>query len=111
MPGGDGTGPLGMGPMTGRRSGYCAGTNIPEYDNSIPRGFRGQGRGLGFGRRRRLGRGLGWLGAVVAAAGLFAHNRYVSKEDEKAMLTEQVKAMEEALANMKERLSEIERGG
>ena len=72
MPRGDGTGPMGMGPMTGRAAGYCAGYGAPGFMNPIPgRGFagrgigfgrgrggygRGMGRGMGFGR----GRGMGW---------------------------------------------------
>ena len=52
MPGGDRTGPMGMGPMTGRGAGYCAG-----YPNVNP--GRGLGRGLGRGRGR-LGNGLGF---------------------------------------------------
>jgi hypothetical protein len=55
MPGGDGTGPLGMGPRTGRAAGYCAGYPEPGYTNPIPR------RG-GFGLGRGLGRGRGWFG-------------------------------------------------
>lgn len=43
MPGGDGRGPLGSGPMTGRGAGYCAGFNGPGY---------AMGRGYGFGFRR-----------------------------------------------------------
>ena len=40
MPGGDGTGPLGLGPMTGRAAGYCAGYPVPGYMNPLPgRGF------------------------------------------------------------------------
>ena len=40
MPAGDGTGPLGFGPMTGRAAGYCAGYPVPGYMNPIPgRGF------------------------------------------------------------------------
>lgn len=31
MPAGDGTGPLGLGPMTGRAAGYCAGFPVPGY--------------------------------------------------------------------------------
>ena len=53
MPGGDGTGPGGMGPMTGRAAGYCAGYSMPGFMNPIP------GRGFGFGRGRAFGRGLG----------------------------------------------------
>ena len=50
MPRGDGTGPMGAGPMTGRRAGYCAGQVEPGYANPAPRlglarGFRGGGRG------------------------------------------------------------------
>ena len=40
MPGGDGTGPAGMGPMTGRAAGYCAGYPVPGYMNPAA------GRGL-----------------------------------------------------------------
>ena len=36
MPRGDGTGPGGMGPMTGRAAGYCAGYSVPGYMNPVP---------------------------------------------------------------------------
>ena len=36
MPAGDGTGPMGLGPMTGRAAGYCAGYGVPAYLNPIP---------------------------------------------------------------------------
>jgi hypothetical protein len=50
MPFGDGTGPRGMGPMTGRRAGYCAGFGQPGFANPLP------GRGwFGFGWGRRYG--------------------------------------------------------
>jgi len=58
MPGGNGTGPLGMGPMTGRAAGSCAGYPMPGYANPIPgRGWFGFGRG---GGRGWFGRGRGW---------------------------------------------------
>ena len=61
MPGGDGTGPWGQGPMTGRGLGYCSGNNAPGW--TVP----GPGRGMGYGRGRGgygLGLGLrrGWGG-------------------------------------------------
>ena len=31
MPRGDSTGPLGMGPMTGRAAGFCAGYQMPGF--------------------------------------------------------------------------------
>ncbi len=56
MPRGDRTGPLGQGPMTGRAAGYCAGYPVPGFMNPIggrgmgmARGYRGGGRGRGFG--------------------------------------------------------------
>ena len=33
MPRGNGTGPMGLGPMTGRAAGYCAGYGVPGYMN------------------------------------------------------------------------------
>ncbi|MBN2534712.1 MAG: DUF5320 domain-containing protein [Spirochaetales bacterium] len=82
MPRGDGTGPAGSGPMTGRAAGYCAGYPVPGYMNPVSgqglrgygfgrgrgfsgrgrgRGFSGRGRGRGFsGRGRGRGRGMGF---------------------------------------------------
>ena len=51
MPAGDQTGPQGMGPMTGRGLGYCAGYNTPGYANPRPRRFFRRGFGRGFGWR------------------------------------------------------------
>ena len=76
MPGGNGTGPMGMGPMTGRGAGYCAGYGMPGFANA-PRGWgygmdygwgrgfgrvfgRGVGPGRGFGMRRGFGMGRGF---------------------------------------------------
>ncbi len=36
MPAGDRTGPAGLGPMTGRAAGYCAGYPVPGFMNPIP---------------------------------------------------------------------------
>ena len=56
MPRGDGTGPAGMGPMTGRAAGYCAGYPVPGFMNPVGGGgFWGRGRGMGRRRRRRNG--------------------------------------------------------
>ena len=59
MPRGDGTGPGGLGPMTGRGAGFCAGYSTPGYMN--PYGGRpGMGRGMGYGRGMGFGRGMGY---------------------------------------------------
>jgi hypothetical protein len=68
MPRGDGTGPWGMGPMTGRAAGYCVGYPAPGFMNPLPRRGVGRGfgmgmawrRGFGGGRGARFGRGFGW---------------------------------------------------
>lgn len=53
MPFGDGTGPAGQGPRTGRGLGYCAGSKMPGYMKS------GRGRRSPAGRRgRRAGRNV-----------------------------------------------------
>ncbi len=49
MPRGDGTGPMGMGAMTGRGAGYCSGNGAPGFANYSGR----LGRGLGAGRGNR----------------------------------------------------------
>ena len=46
MPQGNGRGPMGMGPMTGRAAGYCVGADRPG--NAKPVG--GRGLRMGFGR-------------------------------------------------------------
>ena len=66
MPAGDGTGPRGMGPMTGRGAGYCAGHGIPGHANPVPgRGF-GMGWGRGGGWGGGWGRGRGWRNMYYA---------------------------------------------
>jgi len=52
MPFGDGTGPGGMGPMTGRRAGYCSGFAVPGFANPA----------LGAGWRRPYGYSYGVYG-------------------------------------------------
>jgi len=60
MPWGDRTGPWGLGPMTGRAAGYCAGYPVPGYMNSMPGFGWGFGFGRGWGRGRGFGFGRGW---------------------------------------------------
>jgi len=70
MPGGDRTGPMGLGPMTGRAAGYCAGFGVPGYVTPFHgRGFWGWGRGRGGGRGRRR-----WL----YATGFIGRSPFVS---------------------------------
>lgn len=64
MPRGDGTGPAGMGPRTGRGAGYCAGYSSPGFANAARVGLGGLGALIGAGGRAlgmlpRIGQGLG----------------------------------------------------
>lgn len=74
MPGGDRTGPNGIGPMTGRAAGLCVGNDIPFAGRvrSGAFGRRGGGRGLRPGRGRGFGPGFGrapgWNGVTELGA-------------------------------------------
>lgn len=68
MPRGDGTGPLGFGPMTGRGAGYCAGYRVPGFANPYV-GYGPYGRGRGLRRWNWswfAGGGRGWRNAYYA---------------------------------------------
>ncbi len=66
MPGGDRTGPMGMGPATGRGAGFCRGYGMPGYANfGGGRGWR-SGRGAGFGGGFGGGFGRGWRNQYYA---------------------------------------------
>jgi len=120
MPYGDGTGPMGLGPMTGRAAGYCAGYGMPGYMNPMA----GRGMGRGFGRGRGGGRGWrnrffatglpGWARMGVApippAYGMYPPPAPVVPEPETEMqaLKNQAEYFEEALKNIVERIKELE---
>ena len=128
MPRGDGTGPAGMGPMTGRAAGYCAGNGAPGFVNpGYGRSFCGWGRGRGGGRGGGRGfrnqfyatgltgwqRGAGdwpaWgnpfapgmpYGAPTASA--------MNREQELGALKDQAGYLEETLGNLRKRIEELE---
>ncbi len=111
MPRGNGTGPMGYGPMTGRGAGYCAGYATPGYANS---GF-GMGRGQGFGRGS--GRGFGrmnWAGygySINAPYQGYPENMGTYQPpvyDEKEVLENQVASLEKQLEQMRNRLKDFE---
>jgi hypothetical protein len=112
MPRGDGTGPMGMGPMSGRAAGYCAGFAVPGFMNpGVGFGRRGGGRGFGGGgrgwRHRFYATGLpGWMRAGWPAVAPVAAP---SKEDQARALKQQAEFLEESLAEIKQRLAEIEK--
>lgn len=113
MPGGDGTGPTGMGPMTGRGAGYCAGYNAPGYANPIAgRGF-GRGRGGGWGRRNMYyatGQ-TGWQRAGFGRGGFaqpMAPIAPPAREEQLEALKAQADMMENGLKEIQSRIQELE---
>jgi len=134
MPWGDGTGPWGLGPMTGRAAGYCAGYPVPGYMNPIPGfGWRGWfGRGRWFFGRGFWGRGRGWWRGIPPIPLYvppvyyrpYYYNPYYSpyyslyssasaqqdKETERKYLEGMLKELDEEIKAIKERLSELSKG-
>jgi len=114
MPRGDGTGPAGMGPMTGRAAGYCAGYGMPGYMNPTPGGGGGWGRGRGGGWGwRNWYYATGMPGWQRAAAGMPAWGGpppgapAPNPEAEKQFLTQQVEALQQQLDAARKRLDDL----
>ena len=125
MPGGDRTGPMGLGPMTGRGAGYCAGYSVPGYMNPVfGRGFWGFGRGGGrgwFGRGGGRGwrhmynaTGLpGWTGAGYGyptyGAWPMPYGQELAPKAEMEMLKEQSEYLKSQLEDIQNRISTLEK--
>jgi len=122
MPGGDGTGPGGFGPMTGRAAGFCAGYPVPGYMNAIGgRGYWGRGRGGGWGRRnwfyatglpgwQRAGYGFPAYGGAVTpyAYGGVPFAPTIAPQQELDSLKGQAEYLEDSLDGIKKRIEELE---
>ena len=92
MPRGDGTGPMGMGPMTGRGAGICAGV-APAFN-----------RGRRFRRMFHLTGITGWAcSGYPAYCGANAH-----EVDDKEFLGNQAMFLENQLQQVKKRLKELD---
>lgn len=103
MPGGDRTGPMGHGPMTGRGLGLCAGYSSPGYSNP---GY-GQGHGRGWGRG--FGRGYWRRGRGFWGRSYYPEPYYqpAPTKEEKKYLENIVKGLEEEIKDIRERIKEI----
>ena len=99
MPGGDGTGPMGQGPMTGWGAGFCGGFGRAGNPN---RGYgRGYGRGLGWRNRfcRRIFPGWGFGRNVPAP---------LTDQDELNLLKEQAEQLQQDLQQVKQRMDVLQ---
>lgn len=107
MPGRNGMGPLGQGPMTGRGVGWCRDANAQVDMPVRGAGFgmgRGGGRGGGWRHRHRnhaTGQ-MGWPGPDVGVPPTF------SKAQELAALKQQAESLEQSLEDLKASIQEIE---
>jgi hypothetical protein len=128
MPRGDRTGPAGLGPMSGRALGPCAGYDVRGYmEPLLGRGFRGCGRGRGggnggggFGWRNRFyatglpgwqrpealypSRGRPWPNVAPAASP-------IAREQELEALKGQAEYLEQTLEDIRKRVEELQAQG
>lgn len=118
MPGRDRTGPMGMGPMTGRGMGYCAGVGAPGYANPAPGFGRGFGRGRGGWGSGRGWRNQyyatgqpGWARAGYGYAPAWDYGPYgpMTQEQETELLKSQAQALKRELDAITQRLEELEK--
>ena len=130
MPRGDGTGPLGMGLMTGRAAGPCAGYPVPGFMNPVGgRGYGGWGRGGGGWGRRNMFYATGLTGWQRAGYGYPAYGGAapygapygtpygapfapaMTAQQELDGLKGQAEYFEDALDGIKKRIEELEAEG
>jgi hypothetical protein len=121
MPYGDQTGPAGMGPLTGRGAGYCAGFEQPGYMSPLPgrgawfragRGTAARGGGYGYRHWYRATGLPGWQrtwGGYPAGPGAPWAPPRPEPEQELSALRSQVKFMEESVRQARERIQELEK--
>ena len=97
MPCGDGTGPFGLGPKTGRRAGFCAGYNTPGYANPV----------VGFGRRWFWRRRAWQPQSHVPVQSSETPVQYSPKEELEELKAEK-EALERDLKAVEQRIKELE---
>ena len=119
MPAGDGTGPAGMGPMTGRAAGYCAGYSVPGYTNpggrrgayGYGRGWYGRGAGRGWRNRYYATGDPGWGRAQYApgawTAGAYPYDEQPDAEEEMQLLKEQAEELKRQLKVVEKRIDSL----
>jgi len=112
MPGGDRTGPLGQGPMTGRGLGYCGGYADPGYWSGW-----GGGRGMAWGRGGGRGWGRGGFWTAPRGAGMMGSFPYaapspiVSRSAQALALQSQAEQLKAMLSQIEEEIRDLEEAG
>ena len=100
MPKMNGTGPEGLGAMTGRGMGICRGTRAADstaYNRGVNYGRgMGCGRGMNYGRGMGCGRGMNY-GRGTGFCGWNAADERETLENEKEILKNRIAAIDERL--------------
>jgi len=108
MPRGDGTGPAGLGPMTGRGAGFCAEYDTPRYRDQQTYGY---GRSFGFGRGMGFRCGCGFGGGYRRRYYTSRYSGNVQPEYDEIYrndaLKRQKKFIEDELAEINRQLSDL----
>ncbi len=96
MPGFDRKGPLGQGPMTGGKRGYCGSKNTPPVNNGLGVGRggrpRGGGRGACFGGGRN--KGMNW--------------NFFNSNSEEDFFNQQIETLKQEKEELEKRLEKLE---
>ena len=104
MPRGDGTGPMGLGPMTGRGTGYCAGYSYPGFINpGFRRGYSGWGRERGWRNWYQTTR----IPNQERATYGLPFSEQPDQKEEKEMLDKELESLKEEIILIKKRLQDL----
>ena len=121
MPRFDGTGPAGMGSMTGGGRGLCNSSRTAYGPTPILRpGYRGYGQGFGqgrgfrggfgpgFGRGRGYGRGFDFSGDYLSMGRQYWSSYAMNSQDKLNMLKDEAGAMKKELDAINDRIKKLE---
>lgn len=95
MPRGNRRGPNGLGPVTGRGAGFCAGSDEAGFVSAPDMGYRprhGYRSGPGFGGGQGRRRGPWWPG----------------DEEAKSMMSAEIEAMEHRIASLRREIEALD---
>lgn len=104
MPFGDGTGPQGQGPQTGRGLGYCSGSNTPGHTKL---GFR-RGYGRARGGFRNCFHSTSFFGRQRVPKNTPSWDEPQNSEQEKQALASQLQSLKNQAQKIEQRLQDLE---